>query len=177
MNFDGKEAEADYVAWVGRETILPPNRQPTLVVGEAKSFGKGDLIHPKDAAKLKLLGEKLPGATIAVSVLRDDFTEAEKETLRALVRWGRRLDENGRHRNPVLLLTATELMGHHVSLEATWKEKGGRYAQHAKLAYSDGIYNHAEATVGIYLGMPPFQEERWEAAERRANRRKAPSAK
>jgi hypothetical protein len=123
MDFDGGQVEADYVAWVARESLGGgSSRQPTLVIGEAKSFGKGDLIRPKDIAKLKRLAEKLPGAVIAISVLRADFTEAEKTTLRSLVKWGRRLDEKGHHRNPVLLLTTTEMIGHHVTLQGTWEE-------------------------------------------------------
>ncbi|TAM94567.1 MAG: hypothetical protein EPN45_24315 [Rhizobiaceae bacterium] len=173
MKFDGAIVEADYVAWIGKETIgLSPYEYPRLVLGEAKSFGKGELIKAGDVAQLKKAAAKLPGATLAVSVLRDEFTDAEKTLLTDLARWGRKLDERGEHRNPLLLLTGTELLNYYVTLEGTWKNKGGEHAKFADYQFTRGLHAIAESTVAIHLGLPSYEEERLRAADERAKHRR-----
>ncbi|HEY0919518.1 hypothetical protein [Devosia sp.] len=173
MKFDGAIVEADYVAWIGKDTIGDlPYEYPRLVLGEAKSFGRGELIKASDVDQLKKAAAKLPGATLAVSVLRDEFTHAEKTVLTDLARWGRKLDERGEHRNPLLLLTGTELLNYYVTLERTWKDKGGEHAKFADYRFTHGLHAIAESTVAIHLGLPSFEEERWRVAEERVKHRR-----
>jgi hypothetical protein len=54
-----------------------------------------------------------------------------------------------------------------------WERKGGRYKPFADFDTTHGIYRIAESTVGIYLGLPTFEEQRWRDAEQRAEKRKA----
>jgi hypothetical protein len=88
------------------------------------------------------------------------------------VNWGRRVNVYGQPTNPVLLLTSHELtMDHHIS--STWKELGGRHAKFADNEHSRNLFNFADATQEIYLGMPSFQNARDQYWERRHVRRKA----
>lgn len=164
MNFDGISCEADFVVWHSRE-VVGGNSRPILVVGEAKSLGKGDLIQDSDLEKMKKIGEKLPGSIIAIAVLKEEFSKTEKNRLRRLVRWGRRLNAERECTNPVLLLTGTELLSRR-SLREAWRGKGGAYAEFEN-QYIEDLPSVAEATVKIYLGLPSFEEERLQAFERR----------
>ena len=165
---DGFPCEADYVAWIHRERY-GENLQPKLVIGEAKSFGKGDLIKPHDLERLRRIAKKLPGATIVISVLRDYFTKGEKRTLLPFVNWARRLNKNWAPTNPVILLTGVELF-YEFDLGSTWSEKGGPYAEFADLDYTYGLEKLSEATQTIYLGLPPFVESQRVASEKRRSK-------
>src|SRR5690606_17794164 len=133
-----------------------------------KSFGDGDLIKSKDLAKLKEIGAKMPGAFIAIAVLREDFTPTEKELIVPFVKWARRPNSVGEPTNPVLLLTGTELF-YEWSVSSTWKKLGGRYAPYADYHHSRNLGNFAESTQAIYLELPPYREVRREYwAKRRA---------
>ena len=156
MSFDGLNCEADFVVWHSRGTV-GRNSKPVLVIGEAKSLGQGDLIQDTDVDKMKKIGSKLPGSIIAISVLKDQFSKSEQFRLRKLVRWGRRLNDEGESTNPVLLLTQTELLSNG-PFRYAWKEKDGAYAEFANQFIKD-LTSIADATVKIYLGLPTFQEQ------------------
>ena len=175
MHFDSIDAEADFVALQARET-MDRHRPPDLIIGEAKSLGDGDLIKAKDLAKLKAVGAKLPGAFIAIAVMRDDFTPAEKTLLLPFVKWARRLDAAGEPTNPVLLLTGNELF-HDFAISSTWKDLGGRHAAHSDYHHTRDLKTFAESTQAIYLNLPLHHEERRKAWEkRRARKNKAEPA-
>lgn len=171
MQFDGVRAEADYVAFYARERF-DRDLAPQLVVGEAKSLGDGELIKPKDLAKLRAIGKKLPGSTIMISVMRDDFTSDEKEILTAFVKWARRPGRQGRPTNAVVLLTGNELF-FDFSISSTWKELGGQHAKYADYDHTHKLDAFAEATQAIYLGLPPLYEVRRAAREKRRARKQA----
>ena len=154
---DGHPCEADYVAWIPRNS-LGEILHPELVIGEAKSLGDGDLIKPHDLTQLRRIAKKLPGATIVISVMRDEFTEGEKRILLPFVKWTRRLDKNRVPTNPVILLTGVELF-HDFRLRLTWKNKGGRHAKFADSKYTRNLRKLAEATQAIYLNLPFFSAD------------------
>ena len=144
LEFDGVRSEIDFAAWQSKEHHDVDN-PPELVIGEAKSLGTGDLIKPKDIEKLKTVARKLPGAFLVLSVMRQEFTVAEKKLLEGLVKWGRRPDERGLPTNPVILLTGHELfVEHHIS--ATWKELGGLYANYSDYRDTRTLRGFADAT-------------------------------
>lgn len=175
VRFDGVDAEADFVALQARET-MDRHRHPELIIGEAKSLGEGDLIKPRDLEKLKAIAGKLPGAIIAIAVLRDDFTPAEKKLLIRFVKWARRPDEAGEPTNRVLLLTGNELF-HEFAISSTWEKLGGRHAAHSDYHHTRDLNAFAESTLAIYLDVPPYYQERRKAWEkRRAQKRAATTA-
>ena len=165
---DGRPCEADYVAWIPRERY-GENLAPKLVIGEAKSFGKGDLVKPHDLEQLRRIARTLPGATIVISVLRDHFTENEKRALLPFVKWARRLNKDWAPTNPVILLTGVELFND-FDLGSTWTEKGGRYAEFSNFEYTHELEKLSEATQAIYLGLPSFFESQRVAWEKRQSK-------
>jgi hypothetical protein len=79
LGFDNLECEVDFVAWHGGEHLMEANRPPSLIIGEAKSFGSGELITAKDLAKLKALATKLPEAFIVIAVAARSLHTARKK--------------------------------------------------------------------------------------------------
>lgn len=163
LKFDGIAAEADFIAWRRAENHGTHN-PPELLIGETKSLGKGDLIKPKDLAKLKAIGQKLPGAILVISVLRESFTTSEKKWLQQFVKWCRRPDDHGRQTNPVILLTANELFFEHM-ISATWEKLGEPFKSFADYEHTRNLHSFADATQRIYLGLPSFHQ--WYEAERK----------
>jgi hypothetical protein len=156
LKLGGQEAEADFVAWRAPERI-GEHRRPELLVGEAKSFGKGDLLKRSDVAKLRLLASNLPEATIVVSVMRSSFTPNERALLVPFVNWCRRPNSKGLATNRVILLTATELF-FDFSIKETWSRAGERYAEFADYDQTNTIQGLADATQSLYLDMPLYYD-------------------
>ena len=171
LSFDGMQCEVDFIAWRGEERMHETHRPPQLIIGEAKSLGQGELISAGELAKLKTVAAKLPEAVIVIAVLRDHFTVAEKKILTKFVAWSRRVNVYGEPTNPVLLLTSHELtMDFHLS--STWKALGGQHAKFADYEYGRTLFNLADATQQIYLGMPSFHQVRDQYWKKRHARRK-----
>jgi hypothetical protein len=171
LSFDGIQREVDFIAWHGEERMQETHRPPQLIIGEAKSLGQGELITASALAKLKTVAAKLPEAVIVIAALRDHFTAAEKAILKKFVAWGRRVNVYGEPTNPALLLTSHELtMVHHLSW--TWKALGGQHAKFADYEHTRTLFNFADATQQIYLGMPSFDQVRREYWQKRHARRK-----
>jgi hypothetical protein len=171
LKFDGLAREVDFIAWRRKERFNL-DEAPDLIVGEAKSAGQGELITQGDLTKLKEVAQKLPGAFIVLSVLRNDFTSLEKTILRQFAKWGRRRNDLGRVTNPVILLTSRELFFDHL-LSATWKDLGKPWSSFSEYDHTRNLYEVADATQQIYLGLPSFSE--WERAKwekRTATRKK-----
>ena len=168
LEFDGRSVEVDFVALRrGERRDLPA--VPEIIIGEAKSVGKGPLIKPRDLDQLKTVASKLPGAIIVIAVLRDDFVAAEKRILERFVKWGRRLNADREPTNPVLLLTSNELMFHHF-LSATWRELGGAHRRFSADDHSRSLQALADATQQIYLGLPSFLSWRRSLEEKKMKR-------
>jgi hypothetical protein len=173
LSYDGIQREVDFVAWRGDDRLARDSRRPPqLIVGEAKSLAQGELITARDLAKLKSVAAKLPDAAVVISVLREDFTRAEKQLLKKFVNWGRRVNVHGESTNPVVLLTAHELTMDYL-LSATWKELGGAHARFADFERTRTLLNLADATQQIYLGLPSFHQVLKEYWDKRHARRKA----
>jgi hypothetical protein len=174
LTFDGMQREVDFVAWHAEER-MDWHRPPQLLIGETKSLGTGELITSPDLSKLKSVAAKLPEAVIVIGVLRDHFTPAERELLKKFVNWGRRVNVFGQPTNPMLLLTSNELtMDFHIS--STWKALGGHHAKFADFQHTRNLFNFADATQQIYLGIPSFhraREEYWRKRRARGNAAKA----
>ena len=151
---DGPQCEIDYAAWFSRDSF-EHNCPPVLVLGEAKSFGDGDLITGDELDSLRRLARKFPGSAIVISVLRPEFTENERRLLLPFVKWTRRLDQYSRPTNVVILLTGVELF-HEFSVETTWSDLGGRYERFARYDSTRSLTGLAQATQALHLGLPSF---------------------
>jgi hypothetical protein len=172
LAFDGNDTEVDFLAW-RRDDHLDYDESPQLIVGEAKSGGKGQLIKPRDLAKLKAVAKKLPGTAIVVAVLRDHFLPIERRLLKTFVRWCRRVDLDGEPANPLVLLTSHELLfDHHIS--ETWKSLGDPHLKFSNYDTIRTLKGFADATQQIYLGLPSFYAERRAQWERRMRKKGHP---
>lgn len=165
LEFNKVRREVDFIAWHSEERFghFGFRRPPKLIIGEAKSFGRGELVTRDEIAKLRQVADWLGEVVIVISVLRDGFTVKEKALLRALVRWGRRLNAVGEPRVPVILLTARELTFDY-SLDETWRKLGERFEQLSKRL--DTLVDLADATQQIHLDLPSFHEQRNERMRR-----------
>jgi hypothetical protein len=169
IDMKGKKMEADYIVFYQPDAF--ENRyDPVLILGEAKSFGQGDLIKTKDISRLKELALCFPGSFLAVSVLRNEFTDSEKALLRQLVRWTRKLAEDGGPRNRVLLLTGHELLCQSGSISQKWRQIGGKHAEFSGLHNTRSLKDVAESSIAIHLGMPSFENERHAAWNKRTRK-------
>lgn len=151
---DGSLCEIDFVAWFSRASFehdLPP----TLVFGEAKSFGDGDLVTRDELNSLRRLATQFPGSATIISVLRPKFTDNEKRLLLPFVNWSRRLNKYSRPTNLVILLTGIELF-HEFDVESTWRDLGGRYKELANYDSAHSLTGLAQATQTLHLGLPSF---------------------
>ena len=165
---DGAPCEVDHAAWISHRSADRIGH-PSLVFGEAKSFGEGDLIRPRDLAQLRRVAAHFPGSFIAISVMREAFTPGEIRNLLPFVRWARRLNAHWLPTNPVVLLTGVELFPE-INIESTWRDRGGRYERFADYDWSHSLLRLAEATQVIYLDLPLFAEDLRVAAESRRRR-------
>jgi hypothetical protein len=172
LSVDTLRCEVDFIAWRGDDRLAATKRPPILIIGESKSLGKGQVIKARDLAKLKAIASRLPDAVVVISVLRDHFTAAEKKLLVKFVNWGRRVNVHGEPTNPVLLLTANELMMEH-TVSGTWKKLGGTYAKFENYEHTRNLLKFANATQQIYLGMKSFYQARTEYWQKRLARRQA----
>jgi hypothetical protein len=124
---DNLNCEIDFAGWYRRGSMLDDERdEPILFVGEAKSFGM-NAIDEAAVASLRQVAERFPRAIMVVSSLRSisDYSTAEIQRLTDLAKWGRSRTINGRPRNALIVLTATELFSEHGITQA-WKAIGGR---------------------------------------------------
>ncbi|BBO08499.1 hypothetical protein SG09_78490 [Bradyrhizobium ottawaense] len=172
LSADNLKCEVDFIAWRADDRLSDRQHPPTLIIGEAKSLGKGELLKQKDLVKLKAIASRLPNAVLVIAVLRDHFTAAEKKLLVPFVNWGRRVNVHGEPTNPVLLLTANELMMEHY-VSSTWEGLGGVHGKFKDHEHTRNLLNFADATQQIYLGMKSFRQERDEYWKKRLARRAA----
>ncbi|MER8506355.1 MULTISPECIES: hypothetical protein [unclassified Mesorhizobium] len=171
LRFDGIEREADYVIFKAASD-MDTNRPPDLIIGEAKSLGDGELLKKADIDRMIDIGSRLPGSYLVVSVLRNSFTVKEKQLLTRLVKWGRRLNNDFRPTNPVILFTGNELL-FEFHLTDAWKKLGGTHAKFASYEDTHDLDAIANATQSIYLDIPTFDEERRKHWERKHQKRKS----
>jgi len=148
-----KVLEAD-LALFFRESKFRSCRTDTIFV-ESKSFNR---FQAKDAARMRVLGAEFPGAFLVFSTLNDTLSPEEQAAIAPVVNRGRRYWKHERPYNPVLILTANELLAE-FSLEQTWQSLGGTHARRAHgLHGEDFLLQVADATQEIYLGLPPWHQ-------------------
>jgi hypothetical protein len=169
LDFDGVEAEADFVAFRADDRRLEGDEPPKLVIGEAKSLGL-DVFTRQNLEKVKVIATKFRGSVIVFAVLRDRFTDREKKLLKTFVEWGRRGDLYDKPTNPVLLLTATELLSTDTLIAHTWKKLGDPHRQFAGHEHTSTLVKFCDATQAIYLGMPSYFKVRAEYWRKRIER-------
>jgi len=128
--------------------------------GECKSYG---LFKPKDFQRMRYLAETFPGAILVFSTLRESLTKEEIAALTRLAKFGRKYWKADRPINPVLVLTAAELL--------TWEQPPQCWNEEMQKRFQNlhSLMEHCNASQQIYLGLPSWQED-WHAAFERRRR-------
>lgn len=154
LNLKGEkqETEIDFALWVSEERGFDVNGEPRLIIGEAKSFGE-DVIKNGDLENLKKSASAIPESIIVISVLKESFSDNEKQRLIDFVLWARN-PNNCRPRHWVILLTGIELFSD--SLEGTWAKLGEPFSKHANYSSTKYLESLSDATQSIYLGLDSY---------------------
>jgi len=156
LEIEGKFYEVDFAMWIPPSQSYQSNKNPVLAIGEAKSFAS-EAIKKKDITQLKAISKKLPMAAIVISVLKDSFSDQEKELISEFVLWDRKVGASKRERRTIILMTGTELFAD-FSIQDTWKDLGGAYEKHSDYNSTNCLENFANATQEIYLGIEPYYD-------------------
>jgi hypothetical protein len=151
---DGKEIEVDLGLFL-KETKYGVT-DTRLIFAECKNNNE---LNKDDVDKMKWLAKQFPGSVLLFATLKKEFTEREKRLLRPLVNSGRKLWKTELPYNPVLLLTATELLSDWGPPEC-WKAAGEFYKPFADK------YQHfwmeliplCDITQQMYLGLKPWNQ-------------------
>ena len=153
---DGDLWEIDFACWLQRDYVGVDRREdPVFLIGEAKSFAE-NAFSGKDIARLKRIGKQMPGTFLVLAMLKEELSGADRDLIGKLATWGRVPDAGGRCRNPVIVLTGTELLAPY-NISAAWKETGD---ERERLAASESVRmgdprTLADLTQQVYLGLQP----------------------
>jgi len=96
-------------------------------------------------------------AAIVISVLKDNFSDQEKELISEFVLWDRKAGVPKRERRTIILMTGTELFAD-FSIQNTWKDLGGVYEKYSNYHSTNSLESFANATQEIYLGVEPYYD-------------------
>ena len=165
-----KTFEIDFGMWWRRSQF--DSSDPVLILGECKS-GKQEF-ESKDIARARNVAKMFPGASLVFVTLRHSLSAAEKKRLATLARAGRKYLSAERWQNPVLILTAHELMSSH-SPPYCWKNAGGKYATFAEGYRDNGSWTElCDATQQLHLDLEPYwqwyEQDRLKRQKRRARK-------
>ena len=171
----GEKVEADFILWHQRKEVWGTDWPTETVFGEAKSFGK-DVFKQDDIDRMKWLAETFPGSILVFATMREgkEFGKKEINRISKLAEWGREYDqERQQTRAPVIVLTGTELFATN-SLQASWKEKGGKHEDLIKppSVRTDNLRVLANLTQQLYLGMPSYDSFIRDKIEKKRERSK-----
>jgi hypothetical protein len=143
--------EIDFVAFCEKFGYFHCCPDPILFFGECKTYNR---FENRDVEKVRRFGEMFPGSVLAFCTLRPELEKREKDRIKSLARKGRECLRGDMWRNPVLVLTATELLDFN-GPPYCWKDKrvGGTLAN--KLVLRD-VYELCDVTEQMHLGMEAY---------------------
>ena len=144
----------DFAFWYRRDRLFDQDEEPVLAFGEAKSFAE-ESFKAKDIQRMETLAEAFPGAFFIFATMKDCLSDDEKAAIGKFALSGRELLKNGQPRNPVIVLTATELFSDW-HIKHSWEKRDGQHKELASPAYVrfDNMWDFADLTQQLYLGLP-----------------------
>ena len=172
LTVDGEPSEIDFACWLQEESLGYERREaPVFIVGEAKSFAR-DAFSEEDIARLKRVGEHMPGTFLVCATLKSELSEEECDRIRELAVWGREPDADGQCRNPVIVLTGTELFAQ-FNVQTAWQECEGQRRNLASVGMNKPwtLWALADLTQRAYLGLPPTYQWLREYRDRSSQQR------
>jgi hypothetical protein len=158
----GKTLEADF-ALMWQETAFGETQEGVLFA-ECKSYNE---FQKKDVDRMEELAKEFPGAILAFCTLRKTLNASEIKLLKQLTKKGMKYWKTERPITPVLILTGHELFDH-FGPPHCWKTLA--VPDWAKRSHT--ILEFCNATQGIYLGLPNWQETWRKEFERKRQKKK-----
>jgi hypothetical protein len=164
----GKELEADFMMFYRSATYW--ERETETIFGECKSFNG---FTEKDIRRMTALAEDNPDAILVFATLASQFSDRDKRLLTPFVKRRRKYAKLDRPKNPVLLLTGTELFSDFGPPQC-WRDAGAQMKAFADSGRQvDGLLTLCDATQQLHLGLPSWHED-WTAAFDRRRKKKKP---
>ena len=159
LQVNGESMEIDFACWMKKDELGCEIRSdPVFLIGEAKSFAQDGFCR-RDIDRLKQIGRRMPGTFLVCATLKPELSPGERDLIGGLAEWGRIPHAGGHCRNPVIVLTGTEMFAPMNAQEA-WKERE-ELGDYASVEMNDPR-NLADLTQQAYLGLPPLREWLWE---------------
>ena len=155
LQVNGERMEIDFACWMQKDDLGQEIRSdPVFLIGEAKSFAQDGFCR-RDIDRLKQVGRRMPGTFLVCATLKSELSLEERDLIGGLAKWGRVRHAGGRCRNPVIVLTGTEMFAP-VNIREAWKERE-ELSDHASFEMGEPR-NLADLTQQVYLGLPPLRE-------------------
>jgi hypothetical protein len=150
----GRGIEADFMMFYRGSAFWESEIE--WIFGECKTF---NAFKQEDIDRMQVVADHFPNGVIVFSTLRDQFSQEEKDILTPFVERCRAYGKLDRPRNPVLLLTGTELFaGSLFGPPRCWGEKGGRFAAYANISVGS-LLALCEITQSLYLDLGGWGED------------------
>lgn len=148
------KCEVDFAFWYRRGRALDQDEEPVLAFGEAKSFAE-ESFRARDIERMEALANTFPGAFLVFATMKDSLSDDEKAAIGTLALRGRELLNTGQPRNPVVVLTATEMFSDW-HIKQTWEHLGRKHKELVSPADIglDNLWDFADLTQQLYLGLP-----------------------
>ena len=160
------DAEADFGLFL-KPGIFSQLTAPMLIFGECKTFSE---FEARDYIRMGTLATLFPGSIICFCTLRSELTKREKKRIAALARRGRKSLRTGQQRNPVLVLTGTELIGQ-FDLQPFTAKYPSQFATIGESVFrSHDLQEICNLSQQIHLGIESYHE--WVLASERKRSRK-----
>lgn len=137
------------------------NRSTELIFCECKTYKHFDR---EDVDTMRNVAREFPGSILVFSTLNDKLTQEEQRLIRPFVKTCNKYHERDRPKNPVMILTATELFASHHP-PYCWKDKGRLYKPFADNSHIHGLLDTCQATQKIYLDIDLWRKgwvKEWE---------------
>ena len=114
----------------------------------------------------------MPGTFLVLATLKSELSDAERGRIERLATWGRLPSDSGQTRNPVIVLTGTELFAQH-GIEEAWRTTDDKRSAIIKPGHVqvDNLRTLADLTQQAYLNLQPTDEWLFENRKRRHERR------
>jgi hypothetical protein len=154
VTLEGQPNEVDFAFWYRRDRLFDHDEEPLLAFGESKSLAM-ESFKDKDVLRMERLARVFPGAFLVFATLKDSLSDDERSAIGKLALWGREHLTDGRPRNPVIVLTAMEMLADW-HIKQVWENTGGRHKQLGSPAYVrlDNLWDFADLTQQLYLDLP-----------------------
>ena len=157
-----KDLEADF-ALFWQDSVYGEKKEGVLF-GECKTYGE---FTRRDFERMRHLAKTFPGAVLVFSTLRKSLKKREIAEMGKIAKAGRKYWKAERPKNPVLILTGTELLN--------WERPPHCWDEvlQKKFDHLAGFLELCDATQQIYLNLPSWHQDWHDRWEQRRKRRMA----